>query len=68
MVKLIPSIVQFVGLTEGMKKNRLLYKEVRNVERVDAPICIKRAKEFLDLLDDAEFIGKNGIFEISKKP
>ena len=45
--KLIPELVQFVGLTQGMRANKMVWREVATIAKVDAPVAIKKAQEFL---------------------
>jgi hypothetical protein len=39
--------VQFTGLTQGMRANKMIWREIATIAKVDAPIAIKKAQEFI---------------------
>lgn len=63
--KLVPSLCQLVGLTEGMKRNRMISREVKQVAKVDAPIAVQRAQDFIQIMKNQL---KNGLFDIQHRP
>lgn len=69
--KLVPELVQFTGLTEGMRRNKAIWREVATIAKVDAPVAIKKAQEFIRLVQDAKNLvgsGPESLFEIDTVP